>query len=112
MREMQASLGVPEEIPTGPGFYESATPNLKFVESPGFYESASPSLRFNNFDNEYERLSALAELVMKGKMGNGASRKKNLGADYAKVQKIVNSRLKGEKDPFYELMVANAMGGA
>lgn len=67
---------------------------------------------FPNADNEYQRLSALADLVIKGKMGSGASRKKNLGADYAKVQKIVNSRLKGEKDPIYELMIANAMGGA
>lgn len=81
MREMQANLGVSEGIPTGPGFYESATPSFRFIDS----------------NTEYERLSTLADLVLKGKMGNGASRKKNLGADYANVQKIVNERMKGTK---------------
>lgn len=42
-------------------------------------------------------LEALATAVIAGKYGNGAERKRRLGANYAAVQAIVNRRLTGKK---------------
>ena len=42
-------------------------------------------------------LEALATAVIAGKYGNGAERKRRLGANYSAVQAIVNARLGGKK---------------
>ena len=44
--------------------------------------------------NDSERLTKMADDVIKGKYGNGADRVKALGKDYDRVQEIVNARLK------------------
>lgn len=54
-----------------------------------------PRYRLLTSGKDYEdRVSRLADDVIKGKYGNGAERRKKLGSDYEAVQAEVNRRLK------------------
>lgn len=57
-------------------------------------ESSKPVKETNQTAAEKKRLTQLADDVIRGKYGAGAARKKALGADYEKVQKIVNQKMK------------------